>query len=192
MVILKDRYKTIQEIDTHEHSFFLFSNEAEFFHCAVPFIREGIKRNQKCFFIVDSLTKEDIFRHFSTVFREGMIPVDVFTNEKNIIIKKVKDLFSFGSVIDVKKAESKVQELIEKSMYEGYSGIRIIVEASKNIAINNSVEKLISYESLIKELTANNNLTVVSSYDKNHFNINELKSICNVHSSEIDLIRTRL
>ena len=38
--------KAIRELELCDHTFLLFNDQMEFMHCLIPFIREGINKNQ--------------------------------------------------------------------------------------------------------------------------------------------------
>ena len=97
------KFKPIQEVKIHDHTCLVFSSQREFFHCAIPFIREGLKNNEKCLIIIDEITKEDVLRNFNFVFREGPIPSDDFGTNGRISIEYFKNIYLQDGTFDMEK-----------------------------------------------------------------------------------------
>lgn len=184
--------KTIQEIKLHDHTCLLFKNQLEFFHCAIPFMREGITNNEKCYIVIDEIKKEDVYKNFKNVFREGLIPQEEFTNQGNIVIEQFKNIYLKDGIFDINKTIETYVSILNKALSDGYSGLRVFAEISSSLQKAINPEEFYLYECKVDKCFKDNNFIAVCAYDKKYFSEEYLKKSVNIHPVEIDLFSTRL
>ena len=191
MILSMPKLKPVQDVKAHDHTCLFFNSESEFFHCAIPFIREGLKNNEKCFIVLDEITRESMFHNFKLVFREGHIPPIEFSNEGRIVILNCKDVYLIDGYFDSERTIRNYNEIMNKTLNDGYTGVRVIAEFSRTIFNNIEINKLVRYEDDVNKLFTNK-LSAICSYNKKYFSPSDIKSTCNVHPIEVDSIRTRI
>ena len=183
--------KSVHDISLHDHTCLIFSNQVEFFHCAIPFLREGIKKNEKCCLVVDNITREDVIRNLKYLFKEQafdlqkMLPYITIENTKNIYIPDNK--FNIERTIDLYL--SNVKKAITE---EGYTGLRAFVELSSTLEKYIDLEGFQIWEKYADQHFKDNKFLAVCAYNKKLFSDEYILKTINAHPIEIDIITTRL
>lgn len=192
MVKGSTKLKTVQETKMHDHSCLFFASKKEFFHCAIPFIREGLKNNEKCYLIIDEITKEEVLRNFTSIFREGYMPPDEFSGTKGIVIKHFKEIYLTHGAFDSERTIENYINITQVHLNEGFSGVRVFAEISSSLKNLINLSDFLSYETKVDNCFPRNKFLAVCAYNKNCFSDEYLLKMQKIHPIEIDLINTRL
>lgn len=189
---LSSKTKTIQELKTHDHTCLIFNSTVEFFHCAVPFVRNGLKNNEKCYVVIDDLTRGDVLRNFKNVFKDGHLPIEEFGDQGRIKIEYFKDIYLVDGVFDIERTINNYVEITKKITSGGYNGVRVFAEISSSLKkIVNQYDFLV-YEGKVDKYFPENNFLAVCAYNKKYFSNNYVSEILKAHPIEVDVLKTRL
>lgn len=184
--------KSIQEIKLHDHTCLVFKDDIEFFHCAIPFIREGLRTNERCLIVIDEITREDIFRKFTVIFREGHIPPTEFGDKGRITIKSFKEVYLKERKFDLEYPKSFYSHFLKSSLESGYKGIRIFVEIGVTAKNYIADDIFLKWEIFADNLFPHNKFLAVCAYNKKYFSPVHLNNVVKLHPIEVDIMKTRL
>lgn len=184
--------KTIQQIKKDDHSCLIYNSKVEFLHCLIPFVREGIKKNEKCLIVLDEIQREDIIRSFKHIYREGPIPASDFCPNGRITIEKFQSIYFKEKEFSMESTIKLYLDFTKQALEEGYSGARTFVEVSSSIKELIKENVFLEWEKYGDKYFHNSNFQAVCAYDKKHFSAEFLEQIQHIHPINIDLIGTRL
>ena len=184
--------KTIQETKMHDHTCLFFNNNLEFFHCAIPFITEGLKNNEKCFVVVDEITREEVLKNFKYLFRDGRNPFEELGKNSRVEIIHFKDVYLIDGFFNTERTIENYLAVTEQAIANGFSGVRVFAEVSDSLKSLANQEEFLLYEEKIDKYFNDHNFLAVCAYSKKHFSDNFLSKMLRAHPIEIDLLRTRL
>ena len=184
--------KTIQETKMHDHTCLLFNNNLEFFHCAIPFITEGLKNNEKCFVIVDEIKREEVLKNFKYLFRDGRNPFEGLGKNSRIEILHFKDVYLIDGFFNAERTIENYLAITEQAIVSGFSGVRVFAEISSSLKNLTNKKEFLLYEEKVDNYFSNHNFLAVCAYNKKCFPDDFLSKISRIHPIEIDLLRTRL
>ena len=179
--------KSIQETKLHDHTFLIFRDKIEFVHCLVPFITSGLKQNERCLIVIDEITREDILKSFKYAFRGGINPFNEL-NKGAIIIEQFINVYKNNSSFSTEHNLQYYKSEIEKSIQDGYNGLRVFAEVSSRI----NPEEFIKWEKEADKHFNSNKFLAVCAYNQKYFGNGHVSKIKAAHPIEIDVIRTRL
>src|SRR3989338_1179607 len=179
---------TIQECNLHDHTYMTYTNQNEFFHCAIPFLNEGIKKNEKCLIVIDLIKREDVLRNFKFLFRDGINPFEEMGHSKRIQIEQFKDIYLVGGSFIPTKTLEIYLAFLNNAILEAYKGLRVFAE------ISSSTKKYIPAEDFLNwEEEANNHFDnkflAVCAYDSNYFDSSFLTSVNKRHPIKINVLK---
>ncbi len=183
--------KTVQDILMHDHTCLIFKNQTEFFHCAIPFLRDGINKNEKCLLVLDDITREDAIRYFKYIFKD-----EIFNLQKvlsYITIESFKNLYFPDNKFNLERNLKMYLTAVKKAVTEeGFTGVRVFAEVSSTLQNRINLEEFYLYEAEVDKCFKNNKFLAVCAYNKKLFSDEYVSQIINVHPVEIDVINTRL
>lgn len=192
MKTMMSKSKTIQEVKKEDHSCLIYNSTLEFLHCLIPFVREGLKNNEKCLIILDEIKREDIIRSFKHIYREGPIPASDFCPNGRITIEQFQNIYLENNVFNMEKTMGTYLNFLNSALKEGYSGLRAFVEVSASAKEIIKNETFLEWEKYADKHFKNSNFQAVCAYDKKRFSEEYISKIISAHPIQIDLIGTRL
>lgn len=192
MKTMTSKTKTIQEIAKDDHTCLIYNSKLEFLHCLIPFIRDGLKNNEKCLIVLDEIKREDIIRSFKHIYREGPIPADDFCPNGRINIEKFQSMYFKEGKFNMESTIEIYLNFTKNALKEGYTGARAFVEVSGSIKELIKEEVFLQWEMFGDKYFNNSHFQAVCAYDKKHFSEEFLEKIVHCHPIQIDLIGTRL
>lgn len=184
-------HKSIQECKLHDHTSLIFNNQTEFFHCAIPFLLNGIKNNEKCLLVIDEITREDTISNFKYLHREGIRPFEELTKGK-IVIEEFKKIYLPDGLFNMDRTLNTYISILNKAISEGYEGLRVFAEISYSMKNIIKPENFAIWEIEADKHFDKSNLLAVCAYNKNIFLDQYIKQIIKIHPIEVDLFKTRL
>lgn len=120
----------------------IYSGREEQFSTLTSFFSEGFNNQERCIYIFDENTPEEI----SSRIPDGVVMSDGSVVPKGLEILNYKEIYTKGGSFDADRMISLVEDTIEDSLKQNYSGIRVAGEMSWVISSETPVEKLIKYE----------------------------------------------
>lgn len=183
--------KSIQEVKLYDHTCLIFNSQIELFHCAIPFIREGLKKNEKCLIIIDDISREEVLRNFKFLFIEGKNPFEELLDNGRIVIENFKNVYLSDGKFDIWKTKENYLNCASKVILEGFSGLRAFVEVSNSMKHLINEDNFLRWELFINPHFKDYNFLAVCAYNKKYFSDDYISKVKNAHSVEIDLIGTR-
>lgn len=183
--------KTIQQIQNHDHTCLIFENEIEFFHCAIPFIKDGINKNEQCMIVVDEIKREEVLSKFKFLYRDGTNPFDEL-NKGKIVIKHFKDIYLPDGVFSIKRTAETYMSFVREALSNGYSALRVFAEVSTLVRNTIKEHDFWVWEETACKYFPDNNFIAVCAYNKKYFSKDFILKTKAIHPIEIDLIATRL
>lgn len=184
--------KPIQEIKLRDHTCLMFSNKIEFLHCLVPFLREGLKKNEKCLIVIDDISRQDIVNRFKLLFREKNSDFNQMSTLSNITIEYFKNVYLTDNRFDMERTGSYYLTQVKEAIENGYNGLRVFVEIGSSLKYLINLDDFLSWETKADDFFPHNNLIAVCAYNKKLFSDDYINKAVKIHPIDIDIIGTRL
>ena len=180
--------KSIQETKLHDHTCLIFKNELEFFHCAIPFIIEGLRNNEKCYLVIDNISREEVLRNFKYLYRNEQDPSwEKHLNDK-IIIEDFRNIYLKNGVFEINSVLENYLSILQKTKKEGFNGLRVFAEVSSSLV---KAEDFLIWEEEADKHFKSNDFMAVCVYNQRYFSKEDLLRVKKMHPVEIDLLKTR-
>ncbi|MFH0874745.1 MAG: MEDS domain-containing protein [archaeon] len=154
--------KDISHAKFGDHFSFIFKNESQLFSVIIPFLIKGLENNEKCIYIIDETPKDKVLAEFS----KKLPDFDKIVKSGQLAILNSNETYLKNGFFDPERTMNLWQQTVNQSMQEGYTGVRVLGEASwvnKNVK---GTSRLIEYESELHEFFKNNNVCAICLYDE--------------------------
>ncbi len=184
-------HKPIQEVQLHDHTCLFFNTQIEFFHCAVPFINEGLKKNEKCLIVIDNIKHDEVIQNLKYLFREINNPFEEVAKTKSIIIEEFKNIYLQEGLFNIEKTLKTYIDLIHNAKIEGYKGLRVFAELSDSLKNLIEPNEFLEWEKLADQYFESNDFIAVCAYNKKCFSSSYISKALKIHPIEINSIKTR-
>jgi PAS domain S-box-containing protein len=168
----------LETLKPHDHLCLIYQSREEWRAAVVPFILIGLKRGEKCIYIVDTSTADEIRKYLA---EEG---IDVASAEKSgqlSILHETEVYTSEGSVGPDEIVDFLASEA-EKAIADGYPALRVTGEMTWILRDHPGSEKLLEYEAkLNRDFFPKYPCLAICQYDRWKFDPEIIKGVIMTH-----------
>lgn len=141
------------------------------------FMKIGLERNEKCLYIFDDRTKEEIMDKF----RESEINLEEHLSSRQFEFLTKRESYLKDGYFEPDKMLNLLTEAKEKALKEGYNGLRATGEMTWFFSEAPGVEKLMKYESRLNDFLQYNKIFVLCQYNEKKFPPENLIDVIYTH-----------
>jgi len=166
-----------QDTEPHRHLCLIYESLEEWRATVIPFIAAGLRRNEKCIYILSDQTADGVRGYLS---QEN---VDVRSAERSgqLLILHETEVYTKQAFAPDRMIDSLIAET-EKAIDEGYSGLRGTGEMSWALRDYPGVDRLLEYEArLNQDLFPNYPCSGICQYDRRRFDPRTIKGVLMTH-----------
>lgn len=154
----------------------LFKNDSDQFSAIIPFMLNGVRRNDKCLYAADSMEKEELFDRLMDASPVGR---DVL--ETRISFVSVDDVYLNGTSFDKGRMLKFIADQQHKAISEGYSGLTAAGEMSWAARAVQGTSDLIEYEARINLMYPGASCDLLCQYPESDFDAATLVNAIRAH-----------
>jgi PAS domain S-box-containing protein len=185
-MVKKHQIYAIEDLKPGDHLCCLYETDEEHKSLLTPYMRFGLEKNEKVFYIVDSHTSQTVLDYL----RDDGVDVDPYIQSGQLTILTVSESYMKGGIFDPDEMIKMLTEETKKAINEGYSALRVTGEMSWALKGLPGSERLIEYEAKLNEFFPHNNALAICQYDMRLFKPEILLNVLLTHP--IVVIGTRI
>ena len=167
----------ISELEPGNHACCLFETDDEHRALMTSFLRQGLERNEKVIYIVDTRTANEVINYL----RDDGLETESYLECGQLIILDAGQTYMKERVFDPDGMIALLRDHTEQALNEGYSALRVTGEmtwAMKDLAGSG---RLIEYEAKINEFFPGSKCLAICQYDRRKFSAGLLIDILTTH-----------
>jgi len=168
--------RKVEELKLGEHLCCIYKNKKEQLSI-IPFVLAGLKNNEKCIYILNDNTREEIVQ----AFKELNIDIEEYINSKQLEFLTKEDTYLKDGYFDPDRMVELLKQSEDMVIKDGYNGLRVLGEMSWGLTKLLGVEKLIEYEAKLNYFLPQGRTAVVCQYDESKFAPEILLDVIRVH-----------
>jgi HTH-type transcriptional regulator, bacterioopsin transcriptional activator and related proteins len=161
-----------------DHVCSIFQNSEQQFSLVIPFIMEGLEKNQKCVYVVDDNSREGVMAEFAKAGFE----IKKYIDSKQFLLLLKSEAYLKDGCFDAAKMTVLVQEILDDALGEGYEGVRGTGEMTWTLGNMSYTDELISYEVKLNDFIKSKKIALICQYDENKFSQEILVDIIRTHT----------
>jgi hypothetical protein len=160
-----------------DHICAIYSTRAELADVASEFLVEGIKRNERCWYIAagdeDSTVREALQRR--------RVNVEAETRRDALKIFRGTAAYVVHGAFDPEKTVDLFNNAIEEALNEGFTGFRAAADMSWLLSVNDGARLVIAYEAMLRILFASCRVIGLCLYDRTRMPLKVLNGALVTH-----------
>jgi PAS domain S-box-containing protein len=168
----------LETLASGDHLCFIYRSREEQMSVIIPFILEGLKRNEKCLYVVDENTEEDIVEEI-----KKHCDVEGYITSGQLVILRKEETYLRDGFFDPDRMIQLVKNAEREAIDEGYSGLRGTGEMTW--VTEAETEKLLEYEAKLNHFFPNSKCIAICQYNEKKFDPEVLISVVHTHSKII-------
>ena len=160
-----------------DHICLIYENSAEQMACTIPFLNEGLARDERCLYIADDRTALAIAQ---TLAATG---TDVAQEQERgaLRILTKQDTYLTGGKFDPHTMIEFLRSARTQALTDGFSGLRLTAEMSWALGAEIGCNRLIEYEVLLNDFLANSRSVILCQYDRWRFDSAVIHDVLQTH-----------
>jgi len=162
------------------HMASIFKDEVDQFNSAVPFILGGLERHEKCLYVADAHTSDDIVEALMKVK-----DVQGALDAHQLVIAPSKEVYLKDRRFDIDRTIGFIRSFEQQALSEGFSGMRGTGEMTWYDSGLPGVEGLREYEARLNNLYPGSAATILCQYDEPSFDSDLLLDAIRAHPKVI-------
>jgi PAS domain S-box-containing protein len=154
----------IERLDGHEdtdHFALIYEDRAEQMATVVPFVRQGIERGERCMYIVDDDSRDELV----AALRDGGVDVDAALDAGQLSIHSVEETYLDGGEFDADEARDLLRSAIEEALDE-YEGFRVTAEETWLVNDEAAQREFMNCEAHVNDLVEDENAMALCQYNR--------------------------
>jgi hypothetical protein len=156
----------LEDLGLEDHACFIYSTEEEHKSIMSDFIRLGLERNEKVFYVLDVHSPEAISGYLSShdQFIQNHLKLGQFE------VARYATTDDFSSVFDPERMLQWLIEETEFALAQGWSGLRLTIEMTWMQRGSSDPERLLEFERRSNHFFCRSKCMALCQYDQRQFN----------------------
>lgn len=167
----------IKHMHAGDHYCGIYKSDEDHRRLTVDFVRQGIERNEKMFYLVNIQTVAQLKE---TLTKAGL-PVDELIKQGQLVIMTAKEAYLRDGQFEPAKMIALLRDETEKALQEGYTALRATGEMTWALGGEPGCERLVEYESLLNHFFPTSKCYAICQYDRRKFDSEMLLDILHTH-----------
>ncbi len=160
----------------------IYKTKEEQFSVIIPYFKEGVKRKEKCIYIVEESDKKEIIQRLSD---DVDINYDLCRRWGKILFFTKEEAYLKGGYFDPEKMINLLTEAEAECLMQGYNGMRVTGEMTWILTKLPGTEKLIEYEAKLNYFLHTSNTIAICKYHESRFSPEILLDVIRTHPKVI-------
>jgi signal transduction histidine kinase len=153
-------------LSLHEHRCLIYDTQEQQLAAAVPYLRSGLERHERCLYITDENTATTIL----DALRKGGADVDRCVQGGALIITGKRDTYLRQGAFDPDLMIGFLTRATADATAARFSGLRTVLgEMTWALETSVSTDKLLEYESKLNHFVRDHDARVICQYNRNRF-----------------------
>lgn len=166
------------EDGSNDHLALIYESQTDQFAAVIPFIRQGLERGERCLYVADDNTKEEV--HDALV--ESGINAEAAIASGALSIHTKEDTYLRTEEFEQDAMLDFWQEtLAEAQDDEGYTGIRAAAEMTWALDEDTGLDQLVQYEAMLNTIYPDEDYVVLCQYNRERFPSEILSDVIRSH-----------
>jgi PAS domain S-box-containing protein len=167
----------ISQLRQGDHLCLIYEDAAEQMAAAVPFIADGLARNERCHHIVDDRTRDEVVRAMT----DRGIDVGRAVARGSLVLSGKRDTYLSSGRFDPQGMIGFVGDAVRDAVSAGYSGLRVTGEMTWALGDEAGCDRIIEYEALLNGFFPGSRASAICQYNQARFPAEVVRDVLRTH-----------
>lgn len=168
--------KTVEDLNLGDHIAFFYRDPARHLQIMMHYIKQGLKKTQRCLYIVDDFSVASILRHME----QSGINVEQEQSRGALHVTTKGETYLRHGVFEPEKVVAGLKEEIQKSLAMGFTGLRATGEMTWALDLPSAVSSLLHYEMMLN-VDYPSEFIALCQYDETRFSSTVVDHLAEIH-----------
>jgi hypothetical protein len=167
----------LEKIKLGHHLCSIYLDQQQQFCALIPIFIDSINKNQKCIYIIDDSTQQEVI----TAFKKSGFDLKKYLESQQFQFLTKKETYLRGDDFDPDTMIEFIKEIEYKALSDGYEGVCGTAETTWILESPSYQEKLIEYEARLNSYFPTSKFAAVCQYKETKSNQDMLLDIIRTH-----------
>ena len=169
--------EALAQLAPHDHLCLIYETPQEQFEVAIPFLRMGLERHEKCVYIADDHTCAEVLQ----ALRAGGIDVESAIQSGALSLATKRESYLKQGYFDPDWMIRFLKDATGSAIAAGFSALRVTGEMTWQLGGDPGNERLMEYESKLNYFCAEHNCLGICQYDRRRFSPAVILDVIRTH-----------
>ena len=169
--------EAIGKVQPHAHLCLVYTTKAEQFAAVVPYLRLGLERGERCVYIVDENTADEVLR----ALKDDGVDADAAVEAGALAVISKRDSYLKEGSFDPDRMIRFLEDATTQAEASGYAALRVTGEMTWALGPETGAERLIEYESKLNGVFPRIKGSAICQYNRARFPPAVIKEVIHTH-----------
>ena len=169
--------EALERLQPHDHLCLIYETQEEQFAAAIPFMRIGLERGQKCIYIADDNSVSTVLK----AMRAHGIGADSAIQSGALSLATKQEAYLKQGYFDPDWMIGFVRETTEAALAAGFSALRVTGEMTWALGGDPGAERLMEYESKLNYFLSQHPCLAICQYNRRRFSPEVILDVVRTH-----------
>jgi len=178
---MKNTYEQITNLHQAkkgDHIVLLYQEKEEYISSVIPFIKDSLKREEKCLYI----DAKDNIENIKRILSNSIDDLKDYLESNQLQLLTKEQSYLMNKEFDSEKMIKLIKKEINKALKEGYKGLSMTGELAEVLKFKKGKQEIINYEwKLNHRIFDNLPFTALCRYNINKYDPETIKSVIELH-----------
>ncbi|GAB3669426.1 MEDS domain-containing protein [Halopiger thermotolerans] len=165
-----------EHVHANDHFALIYESQEEQFAAAIPFLRQGLERNERCLYITHENSREEVLE----AMRDRGIDVDAALDSGQLSVHDETETYLRNETFDADETVAFIDAAIEDATEE-YEALRMTGEMSSVLRDDPEGEELVKCEAKANYLFDDADGIALCQYNRNRFSSEVIHDVVSTH-----------
>ena len=173
----KGLLKAVEGLGFHDHLCLIYETPEEQFAAIVPFVRIGLERGERCVYVADDNTSEEVLAQI----KKGGVDTARALEAGSLSVITKKEAYLKQGYFDPDWMIRFLKEATDATRAEGYAGLRVTGEMTWMLGGDPGSDRLIEYEAKLNYFFPKNDVLAICQYNIGRFSPQIIMDVIRTH-----------
>ncbi len=166
----------MDEMVLGDHICSFYKSKEELFSIVIPFLKAGLERNEKCVYVIDENTEEDIIEALNP-----LIDLDQYIRAKQLVFLTSEETYLKDETFVPEEMIDFIKEKEKEALEYKHAGLRIAVENTWILSRMDQLDKVLEYDALLNYYFPTSKCLALCQFNEERFSPELLLDILYLH-----------
>jgi len=173
----KGLLKAVEGLGFHDHLCLIYETPEEQFAAIVPFVRIGLERGERCVYVADENTSDEVLEQME----KGGVDIRRAIDAGSLSVITKKEAYLKQGYFDPDWMIRFLKEATDAAKAEGYAGLRVTGEMTWMLGGDPGSDRLIEYEAKLNYFFPKNDVLAICQYNIGRFSPQIIMDVIRTH-----------
>ncbi|QRK10022.1 MEDS domain-containing protein [Archangium violaceum] len=172
-----DIQQELQRMGPGDHLCLVYENATEQWDAVVPYMAQGLARNEACLYVIDDRSLDEVRQAF---IARG-VDVDAHLSSGQLIFATKREAYLCSGAFDPTAMISFLEQTARQALAAGRTGFRVTGEMTWALGHECGCDRLIEYEALLSNFFPGSHASAICQYSRKRFSADIIRDVLRTH-----------